>query len=416
MAIGVNTLHGLGYIHRDIKAQNFLLHSSGHVVLTGFGSACRMTNRKSDQAIYVTTEYMSPELVRMLRGEHVVYGPSVDWWSLGVILYEMLVGSTPFSGEEVNAFTLTYRITNHKTEFSFPPGACVSEATQQLIKGLIEEEQARMNFEDIKNHEVFKKVDWQSAVENLRDLSTTKSSGLNVPFKPEFVGAFDTTFFDEYEKEDLCAYISEYRHEYHFGNFLPYMEFYYQRTAKTTGSPAAKKQKPAASSAKLSKISSGNVGVQHKEKKEKEIVERSREMEPFVRTNKNRRVNFDHETLFFEYVKQNDIDNVKLMVERGMASVDAQTKSFSQSPLHIACMFNAYEVAVFLVEQGAPLNQQDDFLCTPLHLALDAGSKKLSLYLLACGADVTIPDGENLKVTEKTQDPEILDAIERLMK
>ncbi|KAJ3634475.1 hypothetical protein Zmor_016447 [Zophobas morio] len=112
MAIGVNTLHGLGYIHRDIKAQNFLLHSSGHVVLTGFGSACRMTNRKSDQAIYVTTEYMSPELVRMLRGEHVVYGPS-----------------------------------------------------------LIEEEQARMNFEDIKNHEVFKKVDWQSAVESSKKLS-----------------------------------------------------------------------------------------------------------------------------------------------------------------------------------------------------------------------------------------------------
>ena len=90
IAVGLNFLHEKGIVYRDLKPENVLLDARGHVVLTDFGLSKILANRKTN-TFCGTAEYLAPEI---LRGES--YDQSVDWWSFGTMLYEMIVGITPF--------------------------------------------------------------------------------------------------------------------------------------------------------------------------------------------------------------------------------------------------------------------------------------------------------------------------------
>ncbi|VDK32848.1 unnamed protein product [Taenia asiatica] len=98
IAVAIDHLHKLGIVYRDLKPENILLTEEGHIKLTDFGlSKEALYDGKDGSKSYSfcgTVEYMAPEIVSR-RG----HGPAADWWSFGVLMYEMLTGTLPFHGD-----------------------------------------------------------------------------------------------------------------------------------------------------------------------------------------------------------------------------------------------------------------------------------------------------------------------------
>ena len=167
-------LHLLGFIYRDLKPENILLHQSGHIMLSDFDLSIQMPNSKNPSiqghnvdtnlssddfrtnSFVGTEEYISPDVIR--GNGHSV---SVDWWTLGILLYEMLYGCTPFKGNDINE-TFSNIL---KNDVSFPSNPSVSRVCKDLIKKLlIKDEHKRLGSKkgaaDLKAHPWFKKVGW----------------------------------------------------------------------------------------------------------------------------------------------------------------------------------------------------------------------------------------------------------------
>ncbi|SCU77580.1 LANO_0A00738g1_1 [Lachancea nothofagi CBS 11611] len=174
----IEYLHLMGFIYRDLKPENILLHKSGHIMLSDFDLSVQAKDTKnpvvkgSAQASMVDTricsdgfrtnsfvgteEYIAPEVIR--GNGHTA---AVDWWTLGILIYEMLFGFTPFKGDNTNK-TFSNVL---KNEVSFPNNNEVSRSCKDLIrKLLIKSEGKRLGSKfgasDIKKHAFFKKVQW----------------------------------------------------------------------------------------------------------------------------------------------------------------------------------------------------------------------------------------------------------------
>lgn len=131
-----------------------------------------------------TPDYIAPE-VFLQRG----YGVECDWWSLGAILYEMLVGYPPFCGD-THAETY-HRIVNHRQHLLIPSDREISPEAEHLIRKLLTDREQRLGrygSEEIKAHPFFKGIDWA----NLREQPA--------PFTPELASPLDTRYFDEFEE------------------------------------------------------------------------------------------------------------------------------------------------------------------------------------------------------------------------
>jgi len=142
-------------------------------------------NKKLAYSTVGTPDYIAPEVFAQTG-----YGQECDWWSLGVIMYECLVGYPPFYAEDPMA--TCRKIVKWKQTLAFPGEAKLSKDSEDLIRKLICEAPKRLTFEGIKSHPFFRELDW----ENLRTM--------RAPIVPTVKDDVDTQNFDKFSHDDAA--------------------------------------------------------------------------------------------------------------------------------------------------------------------------------------------------------------------
>jgi len=177
---GLEYLHSRGIIYRDLKPENILISQHGHIVLTDFGLSKTglvgehaRTNTRCG-----TPYYVAPEII---LGEE--YTKAVDFWSLGVVLYEMLFGVPPFYSEDAMEIYKKIVMNDYTIDSDL-----VSEECQDFIESVLAEDPKNRltDVTDIKKHPFFTGYDWEKL----------KRQEVNPPFIPKVTGPDDTQFFD----------------------------------------------------------------------------------------------------------------------------------------------------------------------------------------------------------------------------
>jgi len=174
-------LHGFNVVYRDLKPENILLDYTGHIALCDFG-LCKLNMSETEKATTFcgTPEYIAPELL-----ESQGYTKTVDWWTLGVLIYEMMTGLPPFYDENVNI--MYQRILSDP--LNFPPDIS-SEAKSVMTGLLLRNPQNRLGNhggDEIKRHPFFARyIDWNRLM----------AKKIQPPFKPSVESVLDVANFD----------------------------------------------------------------------------------------------------------------------------------------------------------------------------------------------------------------------------
>jgi len=180
-------LHGKNIIYRDLKPENILINKNGYLKLTDFGFAKYLDNEKT-YTLCGTPEYLAPEII-LNKG----HGKPVDWWTMGILLYEMLVGIDPFSDDDPMQ---TYQKII-KGKINFPKD--FDKNAKSLIKHLLTADTTKRygclknGVKDILNHRLFIGYDWKNFV----------FLKMEPPYIPPIKSATDTSNFESYPDSDV---------------------------------------------------------------------------------------------------------------------------------------------------------------------------------------------------------------------
>ena len=197
LILAIESIHKLDCIHRDIKPDNILIDSDGHIKLSDFGLAKvsekifeQNSNNKGthnkNYSCVGTAFYVAPEVLKKTG-----YGPEIDWWSAGVIFYEMLVGYAPFCSKETKE--ACHKVMNWEKYLEIPKKIKMkmSDEAQDLIHKLISNKNKRLGkngAEEIKQHPFFGDINW----DNIRNMKA--------PFIPYLENEYDTKYFQHFEE------------------------------------------------------------------------------------------------------------------------------------------------------------------------------------------------------------------------
>ena len=181
LVLALESLHKNNMVYRDLKPENILLDSKGHVKLTDFGLS-KILEDEDDKAFTLcgTPQYLAPEVL-LKKG----YDKMVDWWSLGCVMYEMLMGRLPFA---IKRGMINLKIYEKKIDF---PRKISNEARDLIEKFLVVNPTERLGYgpngtDDIKNHPFFNGVDWDLAIQKK----------YKPPFIPKLKNDVDLRYFD----------------------------------------------------------------------------------------------------------------------------------------------------------------------------------------------------------------------------
>uniref|UniRef100_A0A8B9LB70 non-specific serine/threonine protein kinase n=1 Tax=Astyanax mexicanus TaxID=7994 RepID=A0A8B9LB70_ASTMX len=176
-------LHSRDVVYRDLKLENLMLDKDGHIKITDFG-LCKegITNEATMKTFCGTPEYLAPEVL-----EDNDYGRAVDWWGLGVVMYEMMCGRLPFYNQDhERLFELILM-----EEIRFPRN--LSPEAKSLLAGLLKKDPKQRlggssdDAKEVMSHKFFSLINWQDVLQKK----------LIPPFKPQVTSETDTRYFDE---------------------------------------------------------------------------------------------------------------------------------------------------------------------------------------------------------------------------
>ncbi|XP_032405579.1 citron Rho-interacting kinase isoform X7 [Xiphophorus hellerii] len=186
----IQAVHQLGYVHRDVKPENILIDRTGHIKLADFGSAAKLTANKTVATATVpvgTQDFLSPEVLTVINGgSQSTYGVECDWWSLGIIAYEMIYAKSPFS--DATSTKTINNILNFQRYLKFPEEPHASKQFVDLVRSLLCGARERLGYQGLRCHAFFSNVDWN----NLRQVPP--------PFVPALHAEDDTSNFEEPEQ------------------------------------------------------------------------------------------------------------------------------------------------------------------------------------------------------------------------